>query len=101
MTKKAKPSQTKRLLDFPEPPPKMAVTDPRWPKAFAAWTERKAKWLGMEDSFEMMGRALGVKKSIVDGYVERRRAERRAAQQRLEDMAKSSSQFYGKTNRKP
>ena len=74
----------------------MPVSDPRWAGAFADWAARKAKWLGMEDPFELFGRALGVKKSTVDGYVERRRAERRAKQKRLEDMAESSSAIYGK-----
>lgn len=87
--------RVKRLLDFPEPPPQMDVNDPRWPDAFAQWAQRKAEWLGTEDPFELFGRALGVKKSTVDGYVERRRAERRAKQKRLEDMGKSSNDIYG------
>lgn len=74
----------------------MDVSDPRWAGEFADWAARKAKWLGMEDPFEFFGRAMGVKKSIVDGYVERRRYERRAHQKRLEEMSKSSGVIFGK-----
>lgn len=74
----------------------MDVSDPRWPDAFAQWTDRKAKWLGLEDSFDLMGRALGIKTKTMDAYQQRRRDERRAKQKRLEDMSESSSTIYGK-----
>jgi len=88
--------RVKRLLDFPEPPPQMDVSDPRWPEALTNWLQRKAEWYGMEDGMELMGRALGVKTSTMDEYAERQRAERRAKQKRLEDMAASSGAIYGK-----
>lgn len=90
------PANVRRLLDFPEPPPQMDVSDPRWPDAFARWSQRKAEWLGLEDSFDLMGRALGINAKTMDAYQKRRRSERRAQQKRLEDMAESSSAIYGK-----
>lgn len=90
------PANVRRLLPFPEPAPQMDVNDPRWPDAFARWTQRKAEWYGLEDSFDLMGRALGIKAKTMNIYQDRRRAERRANQKRLEDMAASSSAIYGK-----
>jgi hypothetical protein len=88
--------RVKRLLDFPEPPPQMDVSDPRWADAFARWAQRKAEWYGLEDAIEMFGRALGIKPKTMDAYAERQREERRKKQKRLEDMAASSNAIYGK-----
>jgi hypothetical protein len=92
MSMKSKP---KDLLPFPEPPPQMDVDDPRWPAAFADWTQRKAEWYGLEDSFDLLGRALGIKPKTMDAYRDRKREERRANQKRLEDMSESANTIYG------
>lgn len=74
----------------------MDVNDPRWADAFARWAQRKAEWYGLEDAMEMFGRAMGIKPKTMDEYRDRKRAERRAQQKRLEEMAASSNAIYGK-----
>ena len=88
------PRRVRRLLPFPEPPPKLDVNDKRWPTLFTAWCQRKAAWYGM-DPIEMMARALGLRKPA-DEWRENRAEERRKQQQRLEDMSKSNG-IYGKS----
>jgi len=79
---------TKRSSAFTEPPPSMDVNDPRWPDAFAAWAERKAKHFGM-DAMEMMGRALGCNMKA-DSWRKKRQAALRHQEQHANDI-------YGKT----
>lgn len=87
----APPKATKRNAAFTEPPPDMDVNDPRWPEAFAAWAERKAKHFGM-DAMEMMGRALGCDIEA-DAWRKKRQAALRHQEQHANDI-------YGKPQNK-
>lgn len=79
------PRRVSKLLDFPEPPPAMDVSDPKWPDAFTAWCQRKAEWFGM-DAIEMLGRALGCKKEA-DQWRNSQTEQRRKERDRLDHMA--------------
>lgn len=70
----------------------MDVNDPRWPDAFAAWAERKAKHFGM-DAMEMMGRALGCDIEA-DAWRKKRQSALRHQEQHANDI-------YGETDNTP
>lgn len=71
---------------FTEPPPDMDVNDPRWPEAFTAWMERKARHFNM-DAIELMGRALGLNSEADDW--------RKRQQERLRRMKHFGGDVHG------